>query len=294
MHHRFELVRPTPARKTVPAAALAAALLVGCSVDGTVGDEGPGASVATASEAPVALSDPATADAAPISPFGPVDTAPDEGERLGADGDTVGSAGDPSALPGADVGATPTLPEEVAGDAATLPGTDAGAASALPSPDAAVPGTPPQADPSTLPAAAPATDGAEPEVAFADDAFTGFWSPTDPVPIAPRKVLRVVALPGPDFEILSFLDRASEAGDAPGNCFEAAGGGVHTRVGDALRPIAQANAVRDYEAYTHEDGFLVLTRHVAPGGPGTTVATYTRALPGLAAEDLPVCGADGG
>ena len=135
---------------------------------------------------------------------------------------------------------------------------------------------------------------AEPGIGFTHDAFTGFWSPTDPVPAAPREVLRVVALPDSGFEILSFLDRADRAGDAPGNCFEAAGGGVHALVDGALRPIAQANAVRGYEAYTHEDGFLVLTRHVAPGGPGTTVATYTRALPGLAVGDLPVCGANGG
>ena len=151
-------------------------------------------------------------------------------------------------------------------------------------------------DPSAPPFA-PSTGGASDVVAapavFGPDPFTGFWEAVDPVTAAPREVVRIVALTDGEYASTIFLDRAAQGGDVGGNCFDVAGGDVHAVVDGALRPVTRLQAIRNYDEYALEDGFLVLSRRVAPGDP-TSRTVYARALPGLAAQDIPVCGATAG
>lgn len=212
------------------------------------------------------FADPVTPFADPVTPTpGPFGASSLENAgRLGGNDDTLGNAGDPSGLPGGAVDAPSTVPPSVAGD------------------------------PSALPSIGTTTSFDAPEVLFTADSFTGLWTPLDPVLAAPREVLRIAAVPGVQWQVLSFLDRSEQSGDAPGNCFEAAGGGAYGLVERALRPVAELLAVQDYHEYTYENGFLVLTSYVTPAATGQTSTVYARTLPGLAAQDLPVCDATQG
>lgn len=126
-------------------------------------------------------------------------------------------------------------------------------------------------------------------VTFSDDPYTGFWEGPDPDGFDYRWVRRIAIEP-PYLMVRTYIDEIDGATGEPANCFGEFGNRhiVEDIGGNTLRGVTDDDATENYREYELRDGRIVYSKY-GDGGELERRETWTPALEGLAAVDLPVC-----